>query len=57
MVTVEPSAISTIAEYAWYEWVEFSHTYTSFTVSKVQLGIYWGADIDIGPAMDRMLLY
>jgi hypothetical protein len=40
--------ISTIAEYAWYEWVKFRNTITKFPVSKIKLGIYVGATIDIG---------
>jgi hypothetical protein len=45
--------ISTIAEYAWYEWVKFRDTPAKFPVSKIQLGRYLGAAIDIGPAMTR----
>jgi hypothetical protein len=45
--------ISTIAEYAWYEWVKFRDTAAKFTVSKIQLGRDLGAAIDIGPAMAR----
>jgi hypothetical protein len=47
--------ISTIAEYAWYEWVKFRDTAAKFPVSKVQLGRDLGADIDIGPAMIRTI--
>jgi hypothetical protein len=48
--------ISTIAEYAWYEWVKFRDTETKFPVSKIQLGRDLGAAIDIGPAMTRKIL-
>jgi hypothetical protein len=48
-----PVDISTIAGYAWYEWIKFCDTSSSFPVSKVQLGRYLGAVIDIGPAMAR----
>jgi hypothetical protein len=48
--------ISTIAEYAWYEWVKFRDTASKSTVSKIQLGRYLGAAIDIGPAMTRKIL-
>jgi hypothetical protein len=48
--------ISTIAEYAWYEWVKFRDTAAKFPVSKIQLGRYLGAAIDIGPAMTRKIL-
>jgi hypothetical protein len=48
--------ISTIAEYAWYEWVKFRDTAAKFPVSKIQLGRDVGAAIDIGPAMMRKIL-
>jgi hypothetical protein len=48
--------ISTIAEYAWYEWVEFRDTAAKFPVSKIQLGRDLGAAIDIGPAVARKIL-
>jgi hypothetical protein len=48
--------ISTIAEYAWYEWVKFRYTAAKFPVSKIQLGRDLGAAIDIGPAMTRKIL-
>jgi hypothetical protein len=48
--------ISTIAEYAWYEWVKFRDTAAKFPVSKIQLGRDLGAAIDIGPAMTRNFL-
>jgi hypothetical protein len=48
--------ISTIAEYAWYEWVKFRDTAAKFPVTKIQLGRDLGAAIDIGPAMTRKIL-
>jgi hypothetical protein len=48
--------ISTVAEYAWYEWVKFRDTAANFPVSKIQLGRNLGAAIDIGPAMTRKIL-
>jgi hypothetical protein len=48
--------ISTIAEYAWYEWVKFRYTAAKFAVSKIQLGRDLGAAIDIGPAMTCKIL-
>jgi hypothetical protein len=48
--------ISTIAEYAWSEWVTFHDTAAKFPVSKIQLGRYLGAAIDIVPAMTRKIL-
>jgi hypothetical protein len=48
--------ISTIAEYAWYEWVKFSESAAKFPVSKIHLRRYLGAAIDIGPAMARKIL-
>jgi hypothetical protein len=48
--------ISTIAEYAWYEWVKFRETAAKFPVSKIQLGRDLGAAIDIGPAMTHKIL-
>jgi hypothetical protein len=48
--------ISTIAEYAWYDWVKFRDTAAKFLVSKIQLGRDLGAAIDIGPTMTRKIL-
>jgi hypothetical protein len=48
--------IFTIAEYAWCEWVKFRDTAAKFHVSKIQLGRYLGAAIDIGPAMACKIL-
>jgi hypothetical protein len=48
--------ISTIAKYAWYEWVKFRDTAAKFRVSKIQLGRYLGAVVDIGPVMARKIL-
>jgi hypothetical protein len=48
--------ISTIAEHAWYEWVKFRDTAVKFDVSKIQLGRYLGAAIDIGPVMTHTIL-
>jgi hypothetical protein len=47
--------ISTTAEYALYEWVKFRDTAAKFPASKIQLGRYLGAAIDIGPAMTRKI--
>jgi hypothetical protein len=52
----ETLEISTIAEYAWYEWVKLRDTAAKFPVSKIQLGKDLGASIDIGPAMTRKFL-
>jgi hypothetical protein len=52
----ETVEISTISEYAWYEWVKFRDTAAKFPVSKIQLGKDLGAAIDIGPAMMREIL-
>jgi hypothetical protein len=48
--------ISTIAEYAWYEWVKFRDTAAKFPVSEIKLGRYLGSVIDISPAMMRKIL-
>jgi hypothetical protein len=48
--------ISTIAEYAWYEWVKFRDTEAKFPVSKIQLSRDLGAVIDIVPVMMRKIL-
>jgi hypothetical protein len=48
--------ISTIAEYAWYEWVKFSDTEARFPVSKIQLGRDLGAAIGIDPIMARKIM-
>jgi hypothetical protein len=53
-IKVEKVDISTIAEYAWYEWVR--DTAAKFPVSKIQLGRDLGAAIDIGPAMTCNIL-
>jgi hypothetical protein len=55
-VKYETVDISTIAEYARYEWVKFHDTSAKFPVSKIQLGRDLGAAIDIGPAMARKIL-
>jgi hypothetical protein len=55
-VKCETVNISTIAEYAWYEWVKFRDTAAKFPVSKIQLGRYLGATIDIVPVMARKIL-
>jgi hypothetical protein len=52
----ETVEISTIAEYAWYEWVDFRDTAAKFPVSKIQLGRDLGAAIDIVPAMECKIL-
>jgi hypothetical protein len=48
--------ISTIAEYAWYEWVKFRDTAAKFPVSKIKLDRDLGATIEIGPAVTRKIL-
>jgi hypothetical protein len=48
--------ISTMSEYAWYEWVKFRDTSAKFHVSKIQLGRDLVAAIDIGPEMKRKIL-
>jgi hypothetical protein len=48
--------ISTIGEYASNDWVKFRDTAAKFPVSKIQLGRYSGAAIDIGPAMTSNIL-
>jgi hypothetical protein len=48
--------ISTIAEYAWYEWVKFCDTAAKIPVSKIKLGIYFGAAIDIDFIMAHKIL-
>jgi hypothetical protein len=53
---VETVAISTIAEYAWYEWVKFRDTAAKLPVSKIQLGRDLGAAIDIVPTMAHNIL-
>jgi hypothetical protein len=55
-VKYETVDISTISEYAWYEWVKFRDTAAKFPVSKIQLGRDLGATIDIGPTMARKIL-
>jgi hypothetical protein len=48
--------ISTIAEYACYEWVKFRDIAATFPVSTIQLARDLVAAIDIGPAMTRKVL-
>jgi hypothetical protein len=52
----EPSNISPMAEYAWYEWVKFGDTSVNFPGSKIQHGRDLGAAIDICPAMEQTVL-
>jgi hypothetical protein len=55
-IKVETVQISTISEYAWYEWVKFRDTAAKFPVSKIQLGRDLVSAIDIGPAMTHNIL-
>jgi hypothetical protein len=55
-VNGETVDISTISEYAWYEWVKFRNIAAKFPVSTIQLGRDLGAAIDIGPVMARKFL-
>jgi hypothetical protein len=48
--------ISTIPYYAWYESVKFQNTAAKFPVSKIQLGRYLFAAIDIDPTMARKIM-
>jgi hypothetical protein len=48
--------VSTIPEYAWYEWVKFRDTAAKFPVSKIQMGRDLDATIDIGPIMEPNIL-
>jgi hypothetical protein len=48
--------ISTISEYAWYEWAKSRDTAATLPVSKIQLGRDLGTAIDIGPVMVRKIL-
>jgi hypothetical protein len=48
--------ISTLSEYAWYEWVKLSDTAAKLNVSNIQLGRDLDAAIDIGPIMARKIL-
>jgi hypothetical protein len=48
--------ISTIAEYARYEWVKFRETSANFPISKIQLGNDLCATIDIGPTISRKIM-
>jgi hypothetical protein len=48
--------ISPLAEYAWYEWVNFRDTGQSFLDSKEWLVRELGPAIDSGPAMSRKVL-
>jgi hypothetical protein len=48
--------ISPMDEYAWYEWVKFCNNSVNFPDSKIQLGRYMGAVIDIGPGISRNVL-
>jgi hypothetical protein len=47
----EPAEISPMAECAWYEWFKFRDTSFNSPCSKILLGRYFGAAIDIGPAV------
>jgi hypothetical protein len=48
--------ISTIAEYAWYEFVKYHDVSVGFPDTKIQLGRDIGPAIDIGLTMARIIL-
>jgi hypothetical protein len=50
-VKVDPSGISPMDEYEWYEWVKFHHTSFNFSDFNIHLVMDMDAAIDIGPAM------
>jgi hypothetical protein len=50
------SDISTVAEYYWYDWVQYHGTSVNFSNTNVQLGHDLGLKIDIGPEMAREIL-
>jgi hypothetical protein len=52
----ETADISTISEYAWYEWVKIPDTASKFPVSNIQLGRDLGATTDMFPTMARKIL-
>jgi hypothetical protein len=56
IVKGQTSDISPLAEFAWYEWVEFRNIGQSFPDSKERLGRDLGPAIDIGPAKSRKVL-
>jgi hypothetical protein len=48
--------ISTLTEYAWYEFVKYCNVSVGFPDTKIQLGRDLGPAIDIGPTMARIIL-
>jgi hypothetical protein len=48
--------ISTVAEYAWYEFVKYRDVSVGFPDTKIQLGRDLGPAIDIGPTTARIIL-
>jgi hypothetical protein len=52
----EPSDISPLAAYVFYEWVKSQDTLVNFPDSKIQLEIYMGAAIDNVSMMARKVL-
>jgi hypothetical protein len=56
IVKVQTSAISPLAEYAWYEWAKFWDTGQIIPDSKEWLGRDLGPASDIGPVMSRKVL-
>jgi hypothetical protein len=53
----EPSDISPMAEYVWYEWLNFHDTSVNFPDSKTRLRRYMGTAIDIDPVMACKVLH
>jgi hypothetical protein len=53
IVKVQTYDITPLAEYAWYEWLNFLDNGQSFPDSKEWLGRKFGPAIDIGPAISR----
>jgi hypothetical protein len=48
--------ISTVAEYAWYEFVKYRYVSVGFPDTNIQLGRDLGPAIDIGPTMAHIIL-
>ena len=56
VVSGQTSDISTVAEFAWYDWIYWWDTVSGFPEPREQLGRWLGPALDIGPAMTAKVL-
>ena len=56
MISGQTSDISPFVEHAWYDWVKYYDSNSSYPEPKERLGRWLGPSIDIGPAMTSKIL-